>query len=240
MTTSNPSIPARARPAPWPVQFYRSAVGKKWAMAVTGIILLGFVLLHMLGNLKIYISESEFNHYGEGLRTVGSPFLPREGALWIIRIILLVAVVIHIHAAWTLTLMNRRSRPVPYAGGRNYVAATYAARTMRWSGIIVALFILFHLADLTLGWVNPDFEHGEVYRNEVASLSRIPVGILYIVANLALGLHIYHGAWSLFQSLGINNPRINAARKLFAQGLTALIVLGNISFPVLIMAGVID
>ena len=228
------------RPAPWPVAFYRSAVGKKWVMAITGIMLLGFVLAHMLGNLKVYLGSEEMNAYGEGLRDFGKPFLPYTVALWILRLGLIAAFVIHIHAAYSLTLMNRRARLLGYQSKRNYIAANYAARTMRWSGIIVGLFLLFHLADLTWGFANPDFVRGLPYENLVASFQRTPVAIIYIIANLALGLHIYHGAWSLFQSLGINNPRINIARKWFAVAFAALIVIGNVSFPVMVMVGAVS
>jgi succinate dehydrogenase / fumarate reductase cytochrome b subunit len=238
MTTTTPS-PTAARALPWPLAFYRSAVGKKWVMAVTGIVLLGYVLLHMLGNLKLYLGAEELNRYAEGLRTVGEPFLPRTGALWIVRVVLISAFVLHIHAAYSLTQMNRRARPVPYQSPRHYIAATYAARTMRWSGVIVGLYVLYHLADLTWGWANPDFKRGDVYHNVVVSFQQWPVALLYIVANLALGLHIYHGAWSLFQSLGINHPRFNPARRWFATAFAAAIVAGNVSFPVMVLAGVV-
>lgn len=230
----------RRRNPPWPLAFYQSAIGKKWVMAVTGIVLLGFVLAHMVGNLKIYLGEEEFNAYGLGLRTFGAPFFPRTYALWALRLGLIAAFVLHIHAAYTLTLMNRRARPIRYQSKRDYVAATYAARTMRWSGVIVGLFLLWHLADLTWGWVNPDFIRGEPFHNEVASFQRVPVAILYIIANLALGLHIYHGAWSMFQSLGVNNPRINPARRAFATAFAALIVIGNISFPIAVVTGIVS
>lgn len=241
MTTATPTR-ARPRPAPWPVEFYRSAVGKKWVMAITGVMLLGFVLAHMLGNLKLYLGATDFNEYGEGLRDFGHPFLPHTFALWGLRLGLIAAFVVHIHAAFSLTRMNQRARPEGYKAPRTYVAANYAARTMRWSGIIVGLYLLFHLADLTwgVGFVNPDFVRGQPYENEVNSLSRWPVAIIYIVANLALGVHIYHGAWSLFQSLGINNPRINRARRAFAQVFAAVIVIGNLSFPIMIITGVVS
>ncbi len=146
-----PLRPRRVRPRFWLLDFYGSAIGKKAVMAVTGILLLGFVLAHMLGNLHLYESAEKMNHYGEYLREIGTPILPRSGALWIMRAGLIVAFVLHIHAAATLTIMNRQSRPVGYKGGRDYIAANYAARTMRWSGIIVGLYLLFHLADLTWG-----------------------------------------------------------------------------------------
>jgi succinate dehydrogenase / fumarate reductase cytochrome b subunit len=136
--------------------------------------------------------------------------------------------------------MNRAARPVKYQSKRDYVAADFAARTMRWTGVIVGLFLLFHLADLTWGFANPDFVRGDVYENLVASFQRVPVAVIYIAANLALALHIYHGAWSMFQSLGLNNPRFNDARRWFAGGFATVIAIGNISFPVMVLAGVVS
>jgi len=224
----------------WPLDFYSTAVGKKAVMAVTGIILLGFVLLHMLGNLKLYQGAEHMNAYGEWLRTVGSPAVPNKGTLWAVRVILIVAFALHIHAAASLTLMNRRARPVGYQGPRKYTAADYAARTMRWSGVIVGLFVLFHLSDLTWGWANPDFQGGHPYENTVASLSRWWTAAIYIVANLLLGMHIYHGAWSLFQSLGLTLGRFKSWRRGFAIAFAALIVAGNVSFPIAILTGAVS
>ena len=186
-------------------------------MAITGLIGIGFVLVHMIGNLKMYLGvvdgEYDIDVYGEFLRELLVPLLPRTYALWMLRLVLIGALILHLHAAYTLTIINRRARPVGYQSKRDYVAADFAARTMRWTGIIVVLFLFFHLADLTWGWFNPDFVRGEVYRNVDASLSRIPVAILYIVANIALGIHLFHGTWSLFQSMGWNNPRFNPWRR---------------------------
>ncbi len=225
--------------AAWPITFYRSAVGKKWVMAITGIMLMGFVLSHMVGNLKLYLSREEINLYGEALREIPGHLLPRTVFLWTIRLGLIGAFALHIHAAVSLTRLNRKARPVAYQSERDYIAASFAARTMRWSGVIVGLYVVFHLLDLTAGTANPDFVRGDPYNNLVRSLERPVVGIAYIVANLALGIHLFHGAWSIFQSLGVNNPRFNNARKRFAQGFAALIVIGNVSFPVAILAGVI-
>lgn len=231
------------------VRLYQSAVGKKWVMAVTGIILLGFVATHMIGNLKLYIGwipeegAYEIDIYAESLRDLLFPLLPRTYLLWGMRLVLLAAVFFHIHAAATLTIMNRRARPESYAGPRQYQAANYASRTMRWSGIIVGAFVLFHLADLTWGSdpvAATEFTRGEVYHNVVASFSRWPVSLFYIVANLLLGLHIYHGAWSMFQSLGWNHPVINRARRGFAGLLALAIVVGNVSFPIAVLVGLIE
>lgn len=235
--------PVRTRPRPhaWVLEFYRSAIGKKAVMAVTGILLLGFVLVHMLGNLKLYEGDAgaKMNEYGEYLRTIGQPILPRTGFLWILRSGLILAFALHIHAAASLTLMNRRARPLGYKGPRDYAAANYAARTMRWSGVIVGFFLIYHLMDLTWGIGGADFTRGTPYQNMVASFSREPVAIVYIVANLLLGLHIYHGAWSLFQSMGWNNPRFNPWRRYFAVAFAAIITVGNVSFPLAVMTGIV-
>jgi succinate dehydrogenase (or fumarate reductase) cytochrome b subunit, b558 family len=233
-----PAVQPRAsRRAPWPIEFYRSAIGKKWVMAVSGIVLLGFVAAHMVGNLKFYLSKQEIDLYGEALRDIPGHLLPRTVLLWGIRIVLIAAFVFHIHAAYSLTRMNRRARPVGYQAPREYVAANFASRTMRWTGVIVAAFVAFHLADLTWGAANGShFVRGDPYDNLIFSFRRPAVAALYVVANLALGVHIFHGAWSLFQSLGINNPRFNQARRRFAQGFAAVIVLGNVSFPIAVQA----
>lgn len=233
---------------PFLIDFYSTAVGKKYVMAITGLIGVGFVLVHMIGNLKAYIGIVEHHGeraydidvYGEFLRELLVPLLPRTVFLWLLRFVLIGAVALHLHAAYSLTVMNRKARPVGYQSRRDYVVANFASRTMRWSGIIVLLFIVWHLADFTWGWVNPDFVRGAVYRNLDASLSRIPVSLLYIVANIALGIHVFHGFWSMFQSMGWNSPRFNPWRKAAAIGIATLIVVGNVSFPIAVQAGILE
>ena len=230
------------------LDLYSTAVGKKYVMAITGIIGIGFVVFHMVGNLKMYLGL--INHdgeqvydvdvYGEFLRDLLVPILPRTYFLWIMRLVLIGAVILHVHAAYTLTILNRRARPVKYQSARDYQVANFASRTMRWTGIIVLLFLFWHLADFTWGWFNPDYARGEVYRNVDASLSRVPVSVLYIVANIALGIHLFHGTWSLFQSMGWNNPRFNEWRRGLAAGLATIIVVGNVSFPIAVLAGIIE
>jgi succinate dehydrogenase / fumarate reductase cytochrome b subunit len=175
--------------------------------------------------------------YGEFLRELLVPILPRTYALWLLRLVLIGALVLHLHAAYALTVMNRRARPVKYQAKRDYVAADFAARTMRWTGIIVLLFLAWHLADFTWGWLNPDFERGAVYRNLDASLSRVPVAALYVIANIALGIHLWHGAWSMFQTMGLNSPRYNSLRKWFAIGFAVVVTVGNLSFPLSVVSG---
>jgi succinate dehydrogenase / fumarate reductase cytochrome b subunit len=230
-----------ARKLPWILEFYRSDVAKKWVMAVSGVILLGYIAAHMLGNMKIYFGPEEINHYGEALRDLGGALVPETHLLWIMRIGLTAAFAVHIQAAYSLTRTNLAARGrIRYDVPREYLAANYASRTMRYSGVIVLLFLLFHLADLTWGTANPDFVRGDVYNNLVASFERVPVAALYIVANLALGLHILHGVWSLFQSIGANNPVYNKWRRYLAWGFTAVIVLGNLSFPIAVQLGIIS
>src|SRR5262245_15359811 len=231
----------RRRPAPWPVEFYRSAVGKKWVMALTGIALMAYVFAHMFGNLKLYFGAQDFNHYSEFLRELLVPFLPRTVTLWLLRIGLIIAFVFHIHAAASLTLMNRRARAEGgYISPRDYQAANAASRSMRLTGVVIALFLVFHLADLTWGTANPDFVRGDVYRNLVASFERPVVALIYIVANIALGIHLFHGSWSLFQSLGLNNPRWNSARRVFATAFAAIVLVGNVSFPIAVQLGIVS
>lgn len=222
----------------WFARFWKSAIGKKAVMAVTGIILFGFVLAHLLGNLKVYAGADAMNGYGEWLRVIGYPALPNSGALWLMRILLIVAVVLHIWAAWALTRMNRAARPHDYQR-RDYAAASYASRTMRWGGVLVLLFVIYHLLHFTTGHAHPDFVYGKPYENLVIGFSIWWVSLFYIIANLALGLHLYHGLWSMFQSLGWNNPRFNAWRRHFATAFAVVITLGNISFPIAVMLGIL-
>jgi succinate dehydrogenase / fumarate reductase cytochrome b subunit len=194
----------------------------------------------MIGNLKMYIGPESIDAYGESLRDLGGHLVPRTHLLWAMRIGLLAATGLHLHSATTLALLNRRNRPDRY-DERHYAAAGYASRTMIWGGLIIAAFVIFHLADLTWGVevANPEFTRGAVYDNLVASFSRLPVALFYIVANLLLGLHLYHGAWSMFQSVGANNPRFNPWRRWFAWGIAGLITIGNLSFPIAVQIGIV-
>jgi succinate dehydrogenase / fumarate reductase cytochrome b subunit len=215
---------------------YSTSVGKKYVMAISGMVLMAFILAHMVGNLKLYFGATALDNYSHWLREVGEPALPRQALLWAVRVTLLAAVTAHIVTAYQLTMINRRARPQAYRSKRDYVAADFASRTMRWSGIIVLLFVVWHLLDLTWGPVNPDFVSGDPYHNVVASFERVPVSIIYVIANLALGVHLYHGAWSLFQSMGWTRPW----RRQFATVFAGLIVLGNVSFPLAVMFGVVN
>ncbi len=233
-------IRKQGRELPWPANLYQTAVGKKYIMALTGIGVLGFVLVHMIGNLHIYQSPLEVNEYGEALRDLGGNLIPRTLLLWILRVGLTGMFVLHIHSAWSLNRMSEASNE-KYQSKRDYIAVNFASRTMRWTGPIILLYLLFHLADLTWGWwLGDTYIRGDVYHNVTESMSSIPVAIIYIVANVALAVHIYHGTWSLFQSLGVNNPRYNSARRGLATGLSVIILAGNLSFPIMVQAGLIS
>jgi succinate dehydrogenase / fumarate reductase cytochrome b subunit len=211
------------------VGFFSSTLGKKTLMAVTGIILFGFVVGHMLGNLQIYLGEERLNHYAELLQA-NQPFL------WTFRAVMLFCVGVHILAAVQVWLRNRAARPVKYKVFKP-PAVDYAARTMVWSGPILALFILYHLFDFTVGTTNPDFVRGEVYHNVVASFSQPLVAMIYMAANLLLAFHLYHGLWSLFQTIGWDHARFGWLRRALAVFFSVLIGAANISIPLSVMTG---
>jgi succinate dehydrogenase / fumarate reductase cytochrome b subunit len=213
------------------VGFLVSTLGRKVVMAVTGVILFGFVLGHMAGNLLLYLGPEALNAYAVKLRTV-------PAALWAARATLLVSVLLHIWAAVSLTRSNKTARPKGYAR-RGDQAATYASRTMVWSGPLLALFVVYHLMHFTFGNVHGSFVHGDVYHNVVTGFQSPLISGFYILAMFALGLHLYHGVYSATQSVGLNHPRINSYRRGFAALFTAVIVVANISFPVAVMAGLV-
>jgi succinate dehydrogenase / fumarate reductase cytochrome b subunit len=213
---------------------FRSTIGRKIVMALTGFVLFGFVIGHMIGNLQVYLGPGPINEYGEALRQI------LHGAgLWIARGGLLVAAVLHIWSATSLTLQNRAARPQGYRQ-QQWNESTYASRTMRWSGVIVLAFIVYHLLHFTVGSVHPDFIPGDVYHNFVVGFKVPLVSGFYIVAMLLLGLHLYHGVWSMLQTLGLSHPRYNPLRHAFATLVAAVVVIGNISMPVAVLTGFVD
>jgi succinate dehydrogenase / fumarate reductase cytochrome b subunit len=252
MSTATPTRPpvsgtatAARRRRPFLLDLYSTAVGKKYAMAISGIALMGFVLFHMIGNLKMYFGEADLNEYAEFLKKLLYPLAPKESVLWILRLGLIGMLALHLHAAWSLTILNRKARPVRYQSARDYQEASLASRSMRLSGIVVLVFVVWHLLDLTFGVANTvgtdgEFVREEVYANVVRSFERWPVAVFYIIANLLLGIHLSHGAWSIFQSLGWNNPRFNAWRVAFARGFAAIVVIGNVSFPIAVLVGIVS
>jgi len=224
----------------WLGPFFTSDVGMKWMMALTGIGLLGYIVVHMIGNLKIFIGPEDLDHYAESLRTLLYPIFPKEGVLWLFRVGLMAMTVIHIWSATVLALRNRKARgTIRYEKKREYAAANYASRTMLWGGVLIAMFVIYHLADLTIGSANPDYVAGNVYDNVVYSFERWPVAVFYLITMCFLALHIYHGAWSLFQSLGLANPRYDTWRRWLAVALALAVLIGNSSIPIAVQLGIL-
>ena len=220
---------------------WSTSIGKKAVMAVTGFILVGFVIGHMLGNLKIYYGEEEFNAYALWLREVGSPALGHEQFLWLVRLILLTATVLHIVAAVQLTQMSYAARPLSYEQWEA-IQATYASRTMRWGGVIITLFVIYHILHFTLGAVGyppGQYRPTSVYRNVVTGLSVWYVAAFYIMAMVALGFHMYHGVWSMFQTLGVDNASTNRLYRALATVSSLAVAIGNISVPFAVLTGLV-
>ncbi|MGH7502985.1 MAG: succinate dehydrogenase cytochrome b subunit [Longimicrobiales bacterium] len=232
MSTTATPAPARA------AALYRTTVGKKIAMAVSGLVLLVFVIGHFIGNLKVYQGQEAFNHYAEGLRTFGSPFFGNGQLLWLVRLGLFAALVIHIASAVQLVRRSRAARPVPY---REYesLAFSYASRTMVWGGLIILAFVLYHLLHLTFGTVHPDFVPGDAYHNFILGFRSWPVALAYIAAMIPLGFHLYHGLWSALQTVGVNNPHYNRYRRPLALGIALAVTIGNVTFPLAVATGLI-
>jgi succinate dehydrogenase / fumarate reductase cytochrome b subunit len=209
--------------------FYRSTIGRKIVMALTGVILVVFVLGHMSGNLLAFRGAAAFDAYSHFLQSATVP-------LWSLRGVLLIAVIFHIHSAWSLTRDARAARPEGYAGRRNLIA-TPAARTMRWGGVLLLVFIVYHILHFTVGTVHPSFVRGAAYTNLVSGL-RVPlIGAFYLLAMLALGLHLRHGIWSVFQTLGVNHPAVDRGRNLLAVLLAVLVAVGFAAVPAAILFG---
>jgi succinate dehydrogenase / fumarate reductase cytochrome b subunit len=213
--------------------FWASTVGKKIVMAVTGAILFLFVIGHLLGNLQVFEGPAKLNAYGAFLHSIGE-------VLWPVRIVLLIAVALHIIATVQLALRKKRARPIGYSR-KEAIASSYASRTMYWSGPIVLAFIIFHLLHLTAGYVHPGAAYiaGDVYHNVVSGLQVWWVSLSYVVAICLLGLHLRHGLWSMFQTVGIHQPQHTARLKTAAMVIAVLIVLGYVSIPISVLLGLV-
>ncbi|MFB8079153.1 succinate dehydrogenase [Streptomyces sp. NPDC056013] len=232
-TTGRPPSPTQSR------GFLSSTLGKKTVMAVSGLLMLGYLVAHVAGNLKVFFGPEEFNAYGHWLRVMGAPVLHHEWALWLVRIVLLAAVVAHAVSAYQLSRRDVKARPTAYVHRRK--RSSYATRTMRWGGIILALFIVWHVLDLTTGTVHPGgFEEGKPYHNVVDTFSTWYGNVIYIVAMLAVGLHVRHGFWSAAQTLGIGSARRERLLRGLADILALVLTAGFISVPVAVMTGVVS
>jgi len=210
--------------------FWRSLVGKKIVMAVSGMLLVGFLLSHMVSNVLVFKDPASLDHYAEWLRSFGP-------LLWVARLGLIGLAAVHVVAALQLTRAARAARPESYVRLAP-AASSWGARSMRVGGFILLFFIVFHILHFTTGTLHPDFIPGQVGRNLVIGFQAQPaVAAFYIVAMLALGLHLSHGTWSFFQTLGLNHPRWNRARTVLAWVLTILIAGGLLAVPVGVLAG---
>lgn len=211
----------------------RTTVGMKMLVAASGILFIGFVLAHMIGNLKIFLGSGPINRYGEWLRDLGEPAFPRSTILWALRSTLFIGLVLHVGLTIYLARRSRAARPTRYAHP-GVVEANWASRTMRWGGLVIFLFLVFHLADFTWG-VHPDFIRGDVYHNAVNGFRRVWVTIIYLFAMAALGMHLYHGTWSTMQTLGVNRSRWDKSIRGLALLLALAIPIGYSLVPLAVV-----
>ncbi|MGY1854809.1 succinate dehydrogenase cytochrome b subunit [Modestobacter sp. SYSU DS0290] len=234
-TTTTQQAPRRA---PKTGRFSNSVV-KKTVMAVSGIIMILYLIAHMIGNLHAFEGAESFNHYSGWIRSIGEPAVPTQTVLWIIRLVLLVSVVAHFWAAISLWRQAKRARPVAYATKKR-VQQSFASRTVRWGGVILALFIIWHILDLTLGTVNPAGHDTTPYERLVASFSNIPITLFYVVSMLLLGLHLRHGIFAATQTLGQTNKKRERAVNALAYVVATVLTVGFLLVPLSIAFGLID
>jgi succinate dehydrogenase / fumarate reductase, cytochrome b subunit len=224
-SVSGPAVATKSRLA----RVWRSSIGLKIAMAVTGVILSGFVLVHMLGNLQVFQGEKALDDYAKLLRV-------EPAFLWLARLVLLGSVVLHI-AAWLMLLgRNQQARPVAYSKV-SHRESSFASRSMHWTGPLLLAFIVYHILHMTTGTAHPDFQEGGAYHNLVTGLRVVPVAIIYVLAMVALGFHLWHGVWSLFQTLGAEQARYQSLGRRTATVFTLVVVLGFIAVPLAIVGG---
>ena len=230
------NTPNRSRPK----SLVASTVGKKIVMAVSGLFLVLFLIAHMAGNLKVFVSAASFDHYAEWLRTIGEPVLPYSAFLWIQRVGLLAAIGAHIWSAAALTIIAKKARPVGYAH-RKPVQGSYAARTMRWGGVIIVLFVVYHILDLTTRTLNPVSDTTQAHAAIVADFApgRWHITAFYVLAVVTLGFHLRHGIWSALQTLGVSNARRQRLFKAIALAVTVVICAGFLSVPIAVLTGLV-
>ena len=213
------------------VRFWGSTIGKKVVMAVTGIVLLGYILAHVTGNLLIFVGASAIDAYAAKLREL-------PALLWGVRVLLLISVVLHVVAAAQLAIRARVARPMAYNRFEPQ-ASSVASRTMRWGGLAILLFVIYHILHFTTGHAHPAFIHLAPYHNVTTAFRVWWIAGIYIAAMAALALHLYHGTWSMFQTLGIEHERVNPARRRLATVIAVLVPLGFVSVPIAVLLGVI-
>lgn len=209
--------------------FWRSLVGKKIVMAVTGVILFLFVVGHLLGNLQIFDGPERLNAYSAFLKKLGE-------ILWAIRAILLISLILHVIASIQVSVASLKARPVGYEDKKR-IETSFAARTMIWSGPLIFFYVVYHLMMFTFLTTGPGYSETDVYRNEVLAFQVPAITAVYILAMLFLGLHLYHGAWSMLHTLGASSPRYRVLRRTVAPIVAILITAGYITIPVAVLAG---
>jgi succinate dehydrogenase cytochrome b subunit len=209
-----------------------TSVGKKAVMAVTGLIMLAYLITHVLANLTVFQGPGKINAYSAFLHGTG-------GALWVARLVLIAALVLHVVAAAQLTARRQAARPVAYAAGREPQVSTFASRTIRWGGVLILIFIVYHLLHFTLGTVHPSFVEGDPYHNVAAGFGNPLVVAFYELALAALGLHLYHGIWSSGRSLGVSPPSPHPLKRHLALALSVLIWAGFAVIPIAVSAGMV-
>ena len=218
------------------VVLYRSSVGKKVLMAVTGFIWFGFLVGHMVGNLKLYNGAEHFNEYAHHLRLIGVPLLPPSGYLWAFRAFVFTAFLIHVIMAWETSKASWDARSTKYRNQEN-LSFSFTSRFMRWGGVFILIFMAFHILHLTTGQLHPNFVEGAAYENTILGLSNPWIAAFYMLALVAVCAHLYHGLWSMFQSLGAAHPKYHRFRRPFAIIMAAVIFIGFISVPVAVLTG---
>lgn len=221
---------------------YRSTIGKKVIMAVTGFIWVGYVIMHMFGNLKFFVGKEANGQYAIDnwavfLRVFGQDVVGHEGVLWLVRLVLLAAIILHIVMAFQLTQLDLASRPVNYSG-RRYLSASLSSRTMRYGGIAILLFVVYHVLHMTTGTLHTNFEELKPYHNLTVGLSNPIHAGIYTLAMVALGLHLYHGTWSMLQTLGMNAFDKSSTLRRIAQAVAIIVPLGFVAVPIAIILGI--
>ena len=214
-------------------RLWHSALGKKIVMAATGLLLVGFVVVHMIGNLQIFQGADRLNAYGNLLHG------PLNEIIWGARAVLLASVLLHILAAWQLTRAARAARPVDYVE-RKPQASTVASRLMRWGGVLLLVFIVFHILHFTVGSVHPDYVEGDIYRNVTVGFQTQPlVALFYVLAMISLGFHLFHGVWSSVRTLGLAQPTANPLHRTVALVLSVVVAAGFAMVPVAVLIGLV-
>jgi len=216
----------------WLLNFWNSQIGKKIVMAVTGLIGVGFVVGHMLGNLQMFQGPEKMNSYAAFLKSLG-------GLLWLARLVLLGAVILHVVAAVQLTRQKRAARPVGYAHGTQWEVSTFASRSIRWGGLLLLVFIVFHILHFTTLSIFPGYSHTNVYGNVIAGFSHWWVSLFYLVAMAALFFHLYHGVWSSPRTLGAVKPSRNPLVRRVAPVIAILVYLGFSAVPAAVLLGIL-